>query len=263
MVLGSLLLVIDSWLTVDEAIVHPPAYGAADVTSPTLYLASAVTWCIGIPSLQAASYPEEVLRLVSAAEQGAKAACKKERPWLERYVTASSSLIGAWGLLVGSLIFFVGALVEVTSHPLADVEPTLYFVAGIYLILATGLLVFGAMPEQLTANGGQGSTVLANRLAGSVSHSYLERFAPNDATAAMWLFTLFLLIDCAYGVVDLAILRTWRAGFFLVGQLPFAAGAWLLTVSTYPDALNRALGGWDEALEDEIGIGIGRNSPQR
>ena len=246
MVLGSLLFVVDCWIRMDEALAHPPAYGTPDIASPSLYLASAVTWLLGIPLLLVASYPEEVLRLAVEVEQGARATGKPA------HVTVSSTLVGAWGLFVGSVIFLAGASVEVTHHPPSDVTPALYFAAGIYLILATGLLVFGAMPEQLIANDGQGSTMLAQNLGGGSLDALLERFAPNDATAGMWFFTLFLLIDCAYGTIDLAVERTWRAAFFLVGQLPFAAGAWLLTVATYPDALNRALFGWDEALEDEM-----------
>ena len=77
--------------------------------------------------------------------------------------------------------------------------PILYAVAGVYIVGATGLLVYGALPDSLAQNGGAGSTKLRE----SFSVLRDSRYAETDVVAGAWAFAAFMCACLAFGVIDL------------------------------------------------------------
>ena len=111
----------------------------------------------------------------------------------------------------------------------------LYAVAGVYIVGATGLLVYGALPDSLAQNGGAGSAVLRE----SFSVLRDSRYAETDVVAGAWAFATFMCACLAFGVIDLIAEPSSLALLFAVSQVPFAAGALLLAEATYPENTNR------------------------
>ena len=70
---------------------------------------------------------------------------------LERYATSSSLLLGAWNLGMGAPTFLAGAVLQTAAHPADDMTLVAYAydLAGVYLFVATGLLVLGALLQCL------------------------------------------------------------------------------------------------------------------
>ena len=61
----------------------------------------------------------------------------------ERYAGSSSLLLGAWNLGMGAPTFLAGALLQTAAHPSDGMTLVAYAydLAGLYLFVATGLLV--------------------------------------------------------------------------------------------------------------------------
>ena len=153
---------------------------------------------------------------------------------VERYCTDSAVLVGAYGLGIGAPTFLAGAAAAIAAHP-GDVVPILYAVAGFYIVGATALLVYGALPDSLAQNGGAGSTKLRE----SFSVLRDSRYAETDVVAGAWAFAAFMCACLAFGVIDLIAEPSSLALLFAVSQVPFAAGALLLAEATYPENTNR------------------------
>ena len=85
-------------------------------------------------------------------------------------------------------------------------------------------------------------------------HAPLRAHA-TDVVAGAWGFAGFMVACAVFGLIDAAVEPSLLADLFLVAQLPFAAGAVLLALATYPDAVNRATlwgPGTREAVLDEV-----------
>ena len=182
-----------------------------------------------------------------AASDAADDSRLRAMSWWVRYVGASSLLLGGWGLGLGAPTFLAGAAVQTAAHP-GDVVSLLYDAAGVYLLVATGLLVLGALPANLAANGGQGSTVLQAALGGG---PFWQRHAATDLLGGTLFFTAFMVACLAFGLVDLLVEPSTLTACFAASQLPFAAGALLLARATYPDMLNRA-SFWGESGDESV-----------
>ena len=131
-----------------------------------LYLTSALLWLAGSFALVHASYPERVLCLAATAADDAADGGARIRalPWVKQVMTASSALVGAWGLGVGAPTFLLGALAQLRwlgetgqSGGAQDVVAWIYVGAGVYIIGATAVMVAGLQPASLACNDGQGS----------------------------------------------------------------------------------------------------------
>ena len=241
-------------LTLGSALYSGYCYLALQVDAPTdvlpnsLYLASSLLWLLGSAFLIHSSYPERVLHVASlAASDAADASRLRAMDWWERSVGASSLLLGGWGLGLGAPTFLAGAVAQSAAHPGA-VVPLLYEFAGVYLFVATGLLVLGALPANLAANDGQGSTAVQTALGGG---PLLETHAANDLLAGTLFFSAFMVACLAFGLVDLLVEPSTLTACFAASQLPFAAGALLLARGAYPDMLNRA-SFWGEAGDEAV-----------
>ena len=260
-----------------------PLPAAACVGAPTqivgacqLYLVSSVLWLAGSFVLVFASFPERVVSLASQASQDAKDGSTRITSLspLQRYVTDSSALLGAWGLGLGAPTFLLGAVVQILGTAAAvgavDWLGAVYLVAGLYIVLSTAMLVLGLLPASLAQNAGQGSTYLLDFLLPSADtrnalqrtvvmvpqswHAPLRAHA-TDVVAGAWGFAGFMVACAVFGLIDAAVEPSLLADLFLVAQLPFAAGAVLLALATYPDAVNRATlwgPGTREAVLDEV-----------
>ena len=207
-----------------------------DVLPNQLYLASALLWLLGSGALVQGSYPENVLALAKKAEADAADGGRRRDELLlvERYCTDSAVLVGAYGLGIGAPTFLAGAAAAIAAHP-GDIVPLLYAVAGVYIVGATALLVYGALPDSLAQNGGAGSTALRE----SFSVLRDSRYAETDVVAGAWAFAAFMCACLAFGVIDLIAEPSSLALLFAVSQVPFAAGALLLAEATYPENTNR------------------------
>ena len=160
---------------------------AVDTTANELYLASSLLWLLGSLALIHSSYPERVLALAALAESDAQDPSRLEAMTMwERHFGASSLLLGAWGLGLGAPTFLAGAVVDTSHHP-SELIPYLYDAAGVYLFVATGLLVLGARPLALADNGGAGSTRLQNLFGGG---TFWSVHAANDLLAGTLFFSV-------------------------------------------------------------------------
>lgn len=220
----------------------------ADTLANELYLASSLLWLVGSVALIHSSYPERVVAIATTAEADARDLRRiaAMSAW-ERYVGASSLLLGAWALGVGSPTFLAGAVVQTLGHP-TDPIAYAYDFAGVYLFVATGLLVLGSLPESLAESDGSGSTHLQGFLGGG---RFWSVHAANDLLAGTNFFALFMVGCLAFGVIDFVLEPSKLTLCFMLSQVPFATGAALLARSTYPEGLNRA-SVWGESLDDEV-----------
>jgi hypothetical protein len=132
-----------------------------------LYLTSSLLWLAGSFALVHASYPERVLSLAATAASDAADGGARIRalPRDKQILTASSALVGAWGLGVGAPTFLIGALAQLRwlgetgrSGGAEDVVAWIYVGAGVYIVGATAVMVTGLLPASLACNDGQGST---------------------------------------------------------------------------------------------------------
>jgi hypothetical protein len=128
--------------------------------------------------------------------------------------------------------------------------PLLYVLAGLYIVFATVLLVAGALPESLAANDGAGSRRCLDAL--GAERQFWQTHAANDVLAGSWAFAAFMVACLLFGLVDLAAEPSKLTADFAWSQLPFAVGAVLLALVSYPDAINRA-SIWGRATADEEG----------
>lgn len=223
--------------------------GAADALANELYLTSSLLWLLGSTALIHSSYPERVLAITTSAEADARDPTRigAMSAW-ERYVTSSSLLLGAWGLGLGSPTFLAGAVLQTLAHP-TDPVAYAYDFAGVYLFLATGLLVLGSLPECLAESDGAGSTYLQDLLGGG---RFWSVHAANDLLAGSLFFAVFMVGCLAFGLIDLVLEPSTMTLCFMLSQVPFAAGAVLLARSTYPgEGLNR-VSVWGSSLDDEM-----------
>ena len=136
------------------------------------------------------------------------------------------------------------------------VSRRLYDLAGLYIVVATALMVLGAHPRSLAANEGLGSAWVLERLAGTElgDSRFARRHLSTDLLAGTWFFTLFMLACCAFGLIDFALEPSTLSLVFLVSQLPFAAGAALLAKASYPDNLNQPHALWGDAEDRGLRI---------
>ena len=153
----------------------------------------------------------------------------------ERYAGSSSLLLGAWNLGMGAPTFLAGALLQTAAHPSDGMTLVAYAydLAGVYLFVATGLLVLGALPQCLAQNEGSGSTYLLGALGGG---RFWSVHAANDLLAGTLFFAAFVVACLVFGVVDLLAEPSTLTSLFCASQVPFAAGGLLLARSTYPGA---------------------------
>ena len=181
-------------------------------------------------------YPENVLALAKRAEADAGDGGRRRDALnlVEQCCTDSAVLVGAYGLGIGAPTFLAGAAAAIAAHP-GDVVPILYAVAGFYIVGATALLVYGALPDSLAQNGGAGSAVLRE----SFSALRDSRLTETDVVAGAWAFAAFMVACLLFGIIDLIAEPSGLALFFAVSQVPFAAGALLLAEATYPENTNR------------------------
>lgn len=262
--LGAALLALGSVAYVAYCAAVCAASDPADALANDCYLASAVLWLLGAAALIQGSFPERVLALAERAENDAADSTRIDAltPW-DRYVADSAILAGAWGLGLGAPTFLAGAAAAVDAHP-GEIIPLLYAIAGAYIVFATFVMVLGALPENLAANGGAGSDMLRRFVASDSPH------VANDLLAGSWAFALFMVACLAFGVVDLAVEPSPLTASFAASQVPFAVGALALAKATYPENLNgatlsgaspasvtdemilRGHLGFEAALEDEL-----------
>ena len=262
--LGAALLALGSVAYVAYCAAVCAASDPADALANDCYLASAVLWLLGAAALIQGSFPERVLALAERAENDAADSTRIDAlaPW-DRYVADSAILAGAWGLGLGAPTFLAGAAAAVDAHP-GEIIPLLYAIAGAYIVFATFVMVLGALPENLAANGGAGSDMLRRFVASDSPH------VANDLLAGSWAFALFMVACLAFGVVDLAVEPSRLTASFAASQVPFAVGALALAKATYPENLNgatlsgaspasvtdemilRGHLGFEAALEDEL-----------
>ena len=262
--LGAALLALGSVAYVAYCAAVCAASDPADALANDCYLASAVLWLLGAAALIQGSFPERVLALAERAENDAADSTRIDAlaPW-DRYVADSAILAGAWGLGLGAPTFLAGAAAAVDAHP-GEIIPLLYALAGAYIVFATFVMVLGALPENLAANGGAGSDMLRRFVASDSPH------VANDLLAGSWAFALFMVACLAFGVVDLAVEPSPLTASFAASQVPFAVGALALAKATYPENLNgatlsgaspasvtdemilRGHLGFEAALEDEL-----------
>lgn len=262
--LGAALLALGSVAYVAYCAAVCAASDPADALANDCYLASAVLWLLGAAALIQGSFPERVLALAERAENDAADSARIDAlaPW-DRYVADSAILAGAWGLGLGAPTFLAGAAAAVDAHP-GEIIPLLYAIAGAYIVFATFVMVLGALPENLAANGGAGSDMLRRFVASDSPH------VANDLLAGSWAFALFMVACLAFGVVDLAVEPSPLTASFAASQVPFAVGALALAKATYPENLNgatlsgaspasvtdemilRGHLGFEAALEDEL-----------
>lgn len=263
LVLGGALYVLYCVLALD-------ASNAVDVLPNTLYLASALLWLLGSGALVQGSYPENVLDLAKKTEADA-ADDGRRRDTLsrvERYCTDSAVLVGAYGLGVGAPTFLAGAAAAIAAHP-GDVVPILYAIAGGYIVFATALLVYGALPDSLAANSGSGSTALRDlwlapptpslRLRESWTALRDSRYTETDVVAGAWAFAAFMVACLLFGMIDLVAEPSSLAALFAVSQVPFAAGALALAEATYPENTNRVSTGDSTRVLDEMMLRMERS----
>ena len=245
---GSALLIIGSLAYSGYCALALECADPTDELANELYLASSLLWLVGSMALIHSSYPERVTAIATTAEADARDPTRiaAMSAW-ERYVSASSLLLGAWGLGLGAPTFLAGAVIQTLSHPMDPVAYA-YDFAGIYLFLATGLLVLGASPACLAESDGAGSTYLQGLLGGG---RFWSVHAVNDLLAGTNFFALFMVGCLGFGVIDLVLEPSTLTLCFMMSQVPFAAGAILLARSTYPDRLNRA-SVWGESLDEEV-----------
>ena len=262
--LGAALLALGSVAYVAYCAAVCAASDPADALANDCYLASAVLWLLGAAALIQGSFPERVLALAERAENDAADSTRIDAlaPW-DRYVADSAILAGAWGLGLGAPTFLAGAAAAVDAHP-GEIIPLLYALAGAYIVFATFVMVLGALPENLAANGGAGSDMLRRFVASDSPH------VANDLLAGSWAFALFMVACLAFGVVDLLVEPSPLTASFAASQVPFAVGALALAKATYPENLNgatlsgaspasvtdemilRGHLGFEAALEDEL-----------
>ena len=262
--LGAALLALGSVAYVAYCAAVCAASDPADALANDCYLASAVLWLLGAAALIQGSFPERVLALAERAENDAADSARIDAlaPW-DRYVADSAILAGAWGLGLGAPTFLAGAAAAVDAHP-GEIIPLLYALAGAYIVFATFVMVLGALPENLAANGGAGSDMLRRFVASDSPH------VANDLLAGSWAFALFMVACLAFGVVDLLVEPSPLTASFAASQVPFAVGALALAKATYPENLNgatlsgaspasvtdemilRGHLGFEAALEDEL-----------
>ena len=196
-------------------------------------------------------YPENVLALAKRAEADAGDGGRRRDALnlVERCCTDSAVLVGAYGLGIGAPTFLAGAAAAIAAHP-GDVVPILYAVAGVYIVGATALLVYGALPDSLAQNGGAGSAVLRE----SFSVLRDSRYAETDVVAGAWAFAAFMCACLAFGVIDLIAEPSSLALLFAVSQVPFAAGALALAEATYSENTNRVSYGDSTRVVDEMAL---------
>ena len=148
--MGSALLVAGSLAYSGYCALAVQRSAAEGLASNQLYLSSSLLWLLGTAFLIHSSYPERVAGIVTQAERDARDPSRLAAMGaLERYATSSSLLLGAWNLGLGAPTFLAGAVLQTAAHPADDMTLVAYAydLAGVYLFVATGLLVLGALPH--------------------------------------------------------------------------------------------------------------------
>jgi hypothetical protein len=174
-----------------------------------------------------------------------------------RYVTDSGLLVGGFLFALGALAFAAGSVAGVVARP-TDIEALIYLAASVYLTPACGMMWFGTTPDALCANGGRGTCyALSHARAtfgdGCCAAIDADKHLANDSLAGAWAFALFMLLDVGYTLIDLLVEPNMRSALAVVVCAPFAIGALVITLSSYPDSLNRPAP-WadDEGISDEL-----------
>ena len=179
--IGAALLTVGSALYSGYCALALSLNWPADGLVNALYLASSLLWLVGSTALIHSSYPERVLGIATTASADAIDPSRlSSMSWYSRYVGGSSLLLGAWGLGLGAPTFLAGALLQTAHSGGTTIVPILYDLAGVYLLVATGLLVLGSLPDSLAANEGKGSTYMQVALGGS---PFWQTHAANDLLA--------------------------------------------------------------------------------
>ena len=191
--MGSALLVAGSLAYSGYCALAVQLSAAEDLASNQLYLISSLLWLLGTAFLIHSSYPERVAGIVTQAERDARDPSRiAAMGAVERYATSSSLLLGAWNLGMGAPTFLAGAVLQTAAHPADDMTLVAYAydLAGVYLFVATGLLVLGALPQCLAQNEGSGSTYLLAALGGG---RFWSVHAANDLLAGTLFFAAFVV----------------------------------------------------------------------
>ena len=212
------------------------------------YAASALLWLLGSIALVHASSPHRVLQIARRASSDAADASRLRRMGrCHRWLWASSLLLGAWGLGLGALAFLAGAACQLVHHPPQSAQavvPSLYALAGICLFVATALMVLGAAPRNLAANGGQGSAHTAAALKACMPcvcvRGCISHHLATDMLAGAWFFAVLMLLVVAYALADAVLEPSALSAAFLGAQAPFGLGAVIMARASYAEALNRA-----------------------
>ena len=96
----------------------------------------------------------------------------------------------------------------------------------------------GSLPHNLAQRSGTGSAYMREWIPGCCCERFLDKHAATDVLAGTWMFALFMAVCVVFGVVQLATDPSALNIWFLLSQIPFAAGFIMLARASYPDRIN-------------------------
>lgn len=245
MLVASWLLLISTclWVAVELEIIF-----SEDVSKSYINLAhwsivaTGILFVIGAYYFVLMSYPEEIQRMAvfmkGAHNDPADLTC------MQKYFTGTDLLIATW-------FFYIAALpVMIYGLYMIAVDPTMYvgyvYVVGCLAFFAvTAIWLIGAMPENMIANEGMGSSYFYDFFAhrccgiciqrGSATDEYLRVHIGSDVMFGMWLFTLMSFLGIPWGIYEI-----FFNDYDVIGWLDFsmaftfALGMAILTYTSYP-----------------------------
>lgn len=194
------------------------------------------------------SYPESMEELFAIDEKRVS-----EMTWMERYFTGTGLLKATWFFAFSTLPYAVDALVDIIETP-DSVDAYAYLAAILLTFALLGIWVYSAFPENMIANGGQGSSAFydniiapCNCCCGGAGCNCKRHFG-TDFLAGSWIMAILCALwalDGTYGVIeDVSSISSWASLTMAIG---FFLGCSLYVYTSYPENPMTTLA-WDTVI---------------
>lgn len=245
--------------TTHESAAHLTAAACATHIEVALYVLSSLIWLAGSVPLMEAAYPEAVLRMISTTSADVADTTRRyQLSPLTRYFSDSPMLFGSWLFLVGGVLFAFGSVAGVVARPW-DSDAWIYLLLNFYFVPSMILLWYGSTPDALCENDGLGTCYIRRAIEKSAclracfSCLDISKHLANDQMAGAWGFAWFMIAGVLFELVSVTLAPSLEEWFMLASSVPFALGALILSLSSYPETVNRAAPWADiEAINDEL-----------
>lgn len=166
--------------------------------------------------------------------------------WGARYLWGNDFLLATWSFAGSMLPILASGIILVIAYPTDAYGYALIFGTALFFALLF-LWVLASFPENLQANDGRGSSIIydsvVSKCCGSCcSEKFMRTHLGSDFLVGTWAFFVVSVLLVPAGIVVVVYEPTdsasWCQFAYILG---FAAGAGLMTYTTYPQNMNSRL----------------------